>query len=171
VLCLKVRVEPNTAGDDATVSGQMISSVTLDSLIVGLPEMDVQLIKSDVDGFDYDVIDSAERLIREKTPILFFECYFDDEIQKIGYKRTISMLVDRGYEEWTVFDNYGEVVLQRGDVDTLFQLLDYVARQNAGCTTRTIYYFDVASATAVRKGVLDAAVADYVRICSPDTVG
>jgi FkbM family methyltransferase len=158
-------------GDGATAHGRMVSSVTLDDLLIGLPASDVHVLKSDVDGFDYDVIDSAESLIREQTPILFFECYFGDEIQKMAYMKTISALVGHGYEEWTVFDNYGEVVLERGDPDTVFQLLDYVGRQNSGCTTRTIYYLDVASATALRRGILDTAVADYVRICRPDTGG
>jgi FkbM family methyltransferase len=154
-------------GDGAAAHERMVSSVTLDDLLIDPPSGHVHVLKSDVDGFDYDVIDSAERLIREQTPILFFECYFGDEIQKMAYKRSISTLAGHGYEEWTVFDNYGEVILQRADVATLFQLMDYVGRQNAGCTTRTIHYFDFASATAVRKGILDLAVADYVRICSP----
>jgi FkbM family methyltransferase len=155
--------------DGESSHGRMVSSVTLDDLLAGLPASDIRVLKSDVDGFDYDVIDSAERLVRVQTPILFFECYFGDEAQKTAYKRTISALTGHGYEEWTVFDNFGEVILQRSDVGALFQLMDYVGRQNSGCTTRTIHYFDVASATALHKGILDAAVADYVRICNPDS--
>jgi hypothetical protein len=61
--------------------------------------------------------------------------------------------------------------IERCDVDTLFQLLDYVDRQNSDCTTRTIYYFDVVSATAPRKGLLNTVVTDYIRICRSDSPG
>jgi FkbM family methyltransferase len=157
--------------DDATVVAKRVSSVTLDELLAGQCASNVHLLKSDVDGFDYDVMDSAEGLIKEQTPILYFECYFGNELQKMAYKKTIARLVGHGYEEWTVFDNYGDVVLQRADVDSLFQLLDYVGRQNSGCTTRTIYYFDVVSACAVRRSILDTAVGDYVLISGLDTAG
>jgi FkbM family methyltransferase len=142
---------------------ETISSITLDSMRF-LPHMDkVSVLKSDVDGFDYDVIDSAEALIAEQLPILFFECQFTDLDQKTAYQNTITRLEKSGYREWTVFDNYGEVVLHGVDSHTLFQLFDYVWRQNAELATRTIVYFDVMASTAERKTLVDGAVSAYVR--------
>lgn len=140
-----------------------ISSVTLDSMR-SLTHMDnVRVLKSDVDGFDYDVIDSAEALIAEQSPILFFECQFTDLDKKLAYQRTISRLAKCGYGEWTVFDNYGVVVLHAVDIRTMFQLFDYVWRQNVGLATRTIVYFDVMASTAAHKTLVDKAVSAYVR--------
>lgn len=140
-----------------------ISSCTLDSMR-SLPHMDsVRVLKSDVDGFDYDVIDSAEALIAEQSPILFFECQFTDSDQRAAYQKTITRLSECGYREWTVFDNYGELVLHGADIQTLFQLFDYVRRQNVGIATRTIVYFDVMASTAAHKSLVDEAVATYVR--------
>ena len=144
-------------------SRAMIPSITLDSMR-SLSHMDnVRVLKSDVDGFDYDVIDSAEALIAEQSPILFFECQFTDLDQKAAYRQTITRLAKCGYGEWTVFDNYGEVVLHGVGIHMLFQLFDYVWRQNAGFATRTIVYFDVMASTAAHKTLVDEAVSSYVR--------
>jgi FkbM family methyltransferase len=139
-----------------------IMSKTLDSFL-SFPHMNkVQILKSDVDGYDYDVIDSAAQLLKEQSPILFFECHFGNAVQKAGYQKTISMLADLGYRDWVIFDNYGEVMLQTNQTEPLFQLLDYVDRQNSRGAARTIVYFDVLSATPAHRPIVAKAVADYV---------
>ena len=155
-------------GEPASGGQKAISSVTLDGLLSEVGG--IQLLKSDVDGFDYDVIDSAEQLIRNQLPLLFFECDFGDEAQKIEYKRTIATLEAAGYHEWIAFDNFGELVLKTGDVNILFQLFDYVGRQNAGRTTRTIFYFDVLAATQAHKELLATVVADYTQLQRSEAV-
>jgi hypothetical protein len=137
-------------------------SVTLDSLLLPMPSGRLELLKSDVDGFDFDVLDSAANLIAQQLPILFFECYFDDLKQKHGYQKTIAALQQGGYCIWIIFDNYGDVVLQTREIDAVFQLLDYVDRQNAGHMTRTIHYFDVLAGTARHAALLTTVVSDYV---------
>ena len=140
-----------------------IMSKTLDSFL-SFPHMNkVQILKSDVDGYDYDVIDSAAQLLKEQSPILFFECHFGNAVQKSGYQKTIAMLADLGYRDWVIFDNYGEVVLQTNQMEPLFQLLDYVDRQNSKGAARTIVYFDVLSCTPARQAIVARAVADYIK--------
>ena len=70
-----------------------VKSLSLDSLLSKLPHKKIRLLKTDVDGFDYDVIDSATSLIRDHKPIIFFECHCDFEYQKSGYKNMLSELV------------------------------------------------------------------------------
>jgi FkbM family methyltransferase len=57
----------------------------------------VRLLKSDVDGFDYDAIDSSLRVVDADGPLLFFECQCDTAAQKAGYERTLAALAERGY--------------------------------------------------------------------------
>jgi FkbM family methyltransferase len=129
----------------------------------GLEAMDrVMLLKSDVDGFDYDVIDSAENLIESQSPLLFFECDFRDSGRRAEYVGMIERLASRGYRHWTVFDNFGEVMLQAVGKPTVVQLLDYLERQNAGVATRTIHYVDLLAARAPHEALAVRAVADYV---------
>lgn len=144
-------------------AAEAIVSVTLDSLVLPMQSGRVELLKSDVDGFDFDVLDSAARLIAEHLPILFFECHFGDLHQKNGYHKTIAVLQRSGYCAWTVFDNYGDVVLRTREIELLFQLFDYIHRQNAGLTTRTIHYFDVMASTERHEALLTTAVSDYVQ--------
>jgi FkbM family methyltransferase len=138
-----------------------IYSATLDSVVLPLKPSRVELIKSDVDGFDFDVIDSAVNLIAEHHPILFFECHFRDSQQKEGYRKTIQRLQLSGYGTWVVFDNFGDFVLKTDDVEVLSQLMDYVDRQNVGVSTRTIYYFDMMAATDRHASLLASAVSEY----------
>jgi FkbM family methyltransferase len=140
-----------------------IASATLDSLVLPIQSGGVQLLKSDVDGYDFDVLDSAEQLIGEHVPILFFECHFGNLNQKSAYRNTIVVLQRSGYRAWTIFDNYGDVVLQTREIEALFQLFEYVDRQNAGLTTRTIHYFDVMACTERHEALLTTVVSDYLR--------
>lgn len=147
----------------ATPAGESVSSVTLDALLPPGEFGRVELLKSDVDGYDFDVLDSAATLICAHSPILFFECHFGDSNQKESYKRTISTLQRVGYCTWVVFDNYGAVLLRTDQIDTLYQLFDYVEQQNTRLVGRTIRYFDVMAGTAMHDGILTAAVASYLR--------
>jgi FkbM family methyltransferase len=149
--------------DESLRAAKAIPSTTLDSLVLPMQSGRVELLKSDVDGFDFDVLDSAATLIAEHLPILFFECHFGDLNQKYGYQKTIAVLQRSGYRAWTVFDNYGDVVLRTREIEALFQLFDYVDRQNAGLTTRTIHYFDVLASTERHEALLTTAVSDYLQ--------
>jgi FkbM family methyltransferase len=149
--------------DEPMPAVKSIASVTLDNLVLPIQSGRVQLLKSDVDGYDFDVLDSAEQLIAEHLPILFFECHFGDSNQKSGYQKTIEALQRSGYRAWTIFDNYGDVVLRTGEIEVLFQLFDYVDRQNAGFTARTIHYFDVMASTEPHEALLTTVISDYLR--------
>ena len=148
---------------ELTPGAKSIASVTLDSLVLPVQSGRVQLLKSDVDGYDYDVLDSAVQLIAEHRPILFFECHFNNLNQKSGFQATIEGLQRCGYREWTIFDNYGDVVLRTREIEPLFQLFDYIDRQNAGLTARTIHYVDVMTSTERHEALLTTVVSDYLR--------
>ncbi|WJS02765.1 FkbM family methyltransferase [Roseibium aggregatum] len=101
-----------------------------------------RLIKSDVDGFDHDVISSAGDLL-DKKPLLFFECHFQETDQMKDYLLLLKNLFERGYGYITVFDNFGAVVCSTDNIYTVEEMFKYVDRQNKEQETRTIYYYDV----------------------------
>jgi FkbM family methyltransferase len=124
--------------------GGSLTSKSLDQIVSELPAtLDLRLIKSDVDGFDYDVIDSAFELLRRDKPMVFFECQTDADAQRTAYRSTIRRMAAAGYVDWTLFDNFGAVVLRTRDIDAIEQLMNYVWIQNCGQSTRTIYYYDL----------------------------
>jgi FkbM family methyltransferase len=71
-------------GDNGTkkaIIGGDIKSESLDDVLDNLINIeDIVLIKTDVDGFDYDVLRSAYSSIKHK-PYLFFECLNNNENQ------------------------------------------------------------------------------------------
>lgn len=72
-----------------------IESSPLDELIG--PGHKVRLLKSDVDGFDYDVLDSSMAIISRDGPMIFFECQYENEHQLVAYRRRLESLECAGY--------------------------------------------------------------------------
>jgi FkbM family methyltransferase len=120
------------------------ASQPLDEILLSLPSVPkVRVIKTDVDGFDYDVIESAMLLVERDKPIIFFECDFSTDTQRVGFEDVFSALESRGYSDWALFDNFGQLMLRTDTIETLKQLMNYIWQQKQGNATRTIYYFDV----------------------------
>jgi FkbM family methyltransferase len=140
-------------------NGGGLKSLPLDELIPNA--LKVRILKSDVDGFDYDVIDSSISVIQKHNPILFFECQYDFEYQKNGYYKTLIKLQSVGYCDWTVFDNFGEVVIRTNDLDVVRQLMQYLWQQNIGNTTRTIHYFDILAVQKSDSMLIDKVLNEY----------
>jgi hypothetical protein len=72
-------------------------------------------------------------------------------------------LTPLGYTCWAAFDNFGELVLETGDVGTLHQLLAYVWRQNSGRSTRTVYYFDLLGFAECQRETAGRALSDFMK--------
>ena len=106
-------------------------------------EKNVRLIKSDVDGYDYDVINSAGGLLENDRTMLFFECEYVEEIQRDNFIRLLDKLLHFGFSDFWFFDNYGGYMLNTNDSNMHSELINYVMRQNRNQSTRTIYYFDI----------------------------
>ena len=136
-------------------------TVTLDDIFKTKAHPQLGLLKSDVDGYDFDVLDSAAALIKSETPALFFECQYSTSEQLQGFQGTIARLFEEGYCHWTVFDNFGEVVLHNASQCTIFQLFTYVWRQNQKLSTRTIYYFDLLACTDRHATWIQESVESY----------
>lgn len=143
-------------------SGGGLQSQTLDALFANTSRAKIRLLKSDVDGYDYDVIESAEAVIKRHSPLIFFECQFDHEFQKTSYINTITALESIGYTHWTMFDNFGQLLFRANDLSQVFQLFEYVWRQNMNQTSRTIYYFDILASRETDAPLTDKVLNDYV---------
>lgn len=138
-----------------------IKSLPLDEMISNTTNTNIRILKSDVDGFDYDVLDSSMSVIKKHKPIVFFECQYDYEYQKNGYTQTLKSLEAAGYCDWTIFDNFGEVVIRTANIDIVAQLMDYVWQQNTGKATRTIYYYDILAVQQNDSSLIDKVLREY----------
>jgi FkbM family methyltransferase len=140
----------------------ILSATSLDDVFLSTNVSNVRLLKTDVDGFDYDVIESSSVILAQYSPLVFFEYQIDQPFQKQGYERMISALCSNGYRNWILFDNFGNLMLRTTDIDQIQQLSDYVGRQNSLRSTRTIFYFDVLAVTDKDLPLIDGVLAEYV---------
>jgi FkbM family methyltransferase len=121
----------------------VIKSSPLDVLLKSIDHSEVRVLKSDVDGYDFDVLDSSIDVLEKYKPILFFELQCDFDFQMKGYIKTLRLLDSIGYSDWTIFDNFGAIILRTKELNILIQLIEYLWTQNNGESTRTIHYYDV----------------------------
>ena len=138
-----------------------IKSVALDFFIEDFLSSEVTLLKSDVDGFDYDVINSSFETIRKYKPAIFFELQLDTAQQKINYKETIKSLENIGYCYWVIFDNFGEKILETENTTIVFQLMNYLWNQTNNRTRKSIYYFDILAVPKKHIDLTTEALKEY----------
>lgn len=121
----------------------------------------IRLIKSDVDGFDWDILNSGKTLIARDLPILYFECQFDNLNQKNKYYELISYLNNNDYCWFVLFDNFGQVILGTDDISIIRSLFDYLWYQNEGVSTRTIYYYDILACAKNNHEFIENVISKY----------
>jgi FkbM family methyltransferase len=125
--------------NDGAIKSRKLADI-LDEFDIG---MNLRLIKSDVDGYDYEVINSAGKWLESSKTMLFFECQYSDRTQRNGFIRLLEELLYLGFSDFWFFDNFGGFLLNSKDSHIHKQLMDYVWRQNQEIYSRTVYYFDI----------------------------
>jgi FkbM family methyltransferase len=144
----------------ATENGK-IASEPLDKLIGPDEGQSIRLLKTDVDGFDYDVINSASSIIENSRPYIFFELQNDNESQYAEYLKTLKKLESAGYTDWFIFDNFGSLMFKAPDIRAIEQIMSYVWNQNIGRSTRTVYYVDVLAVQKSDTGFIEEVLKSY----------
>jgi FkbM family methyltransferase len=140
-----------------------IRSIEFDDFISSSMPKDkiISLLKIDTDGWDYDVINSALETVKQYLPLIFFECQYSEDYQLHKYIETIDTLASLGYDSWFIFDNFGELILETNNKETITQLANYINNQTNGKSTRTIYYMDVLAATDGNREIAVAALNNH----------
>ena len=108
-------------GTKTLVQGDVgLKSKTLDEIILENNIDDISLIKVDVDGYDFNVLFSGMKSIIKYKPKLFFEYM---SLNEKGYVSLIEKLFDIGYKNWTVLDNYGEIIFEN---ESYSKIIDFI---------------------------------------------
>lgn len=133
--------------------------IALDKLISDKSE--IILIKVDTDGFDYDVLLSAKEICKIAHPILYWENEVKTNTQREGFFKLYEQLQIAGYNHIFIFDNFGNVMIEDRNFDTLKNLTNYVYSMNNQNCTRTIYYNDVLAVTTQNLEIAKNAISEY----------
>lgn len=143
-----------------TTAGKEIAGFTsLDSLVKTLQAC--ILLKSDVDGFDFDVLLSGTGLIERDGPILYWENEIHTQIQIEGFRKLYEMLEKAGYNHLYVFDSFGNLLLEEATFANLLSLNAYLfSIRNCG-QTLTFYYMDILASKATHHTIISDAIREY----------
>lgn len=98
-------------------------SKKLDEIIFENNIEKVDLIKSDTDGYDINVLKSGFKSIKKNKPILFFEYMNVKSTQLNDYLDFISKLKFIGYNSITVLSNNGEIILQDNNIQKIREVM------------------------------------------------
>lgn len=103
----------------------------------------ISLLKVDTDGFDYDVLLSGKKTIEDSKPLIYWENEVQDDLQFEGYQKLYGFLKDLGYSYLIIFDNFGNILYEDTNFETLTHLNKYILSMNRSNCTRTFYYTDI----------------------------
>ena len=119
--------------------------VRLDNIID--ENFEIEFLKVDIDGFDYDAILSSENILKKNEPIIFWENEIHTNDQNAGYEKMYDLLDSLGYKYLYVFDNFGNILLEECSYSNIKNINRYIksAEENGG--TKTIYYTDILAST------------------------
>lgn len=112
----------------------------LDKVIEEFNIKDIGLLKVDVDGYDWDVINTFS--FGEKPPIYIEE---DPKLpwQYDKYHEMNTKLSELGYNNIWIFDNYGCLIGFTKDWDMVNTINSYVNRMKSGKSAMTFWYVDL----------------------------
>lgn len=121
-----------------------IPTTKVDSIYADLAnETPLALLKVDVDGYDYDVINSAIETLRNSNSYIYFECDLQSSDGLKHYGKTLNKLHELGYTYFSVFDNFGYPMTLTQSVDVVSKLIEYAYIQKMRSSHKTIYYLDI----------------------------
>ena len=126
-------------------SNKIENQISLDNFVNVNCIKNLELIKIDTDGYDYDVLKSGNKIIKKFKPIIFFECQIDNKKNIDKYMEEIENLKNFFYNFY-FFDNFGNFIVKSSNLDQIRELLGYVYNQN-NFKNKSIYYYDILACT------------------------
>ena len=139
-----------------------LKTATLDSLCSGInADSQISLIKTDVDGFDFDVLLSGRLIISEKQPLVFTEIYFIDSSSLGKYLNVVNFLISANYTHAFIFKNTGAFECS---ID-LNQLEDFLLKSvNSLNMFVGVSYFDIMFSADNFTNIANLAVNDFKKL-------
>jgi len=132
---------------------------SLDYLLeIDKPASVISLIKSDIDGHDFDVILSGKQIISEIKPLVYFEFMFISYESLNNYLKSIIFLISAGYSKAYVFKNTGEF-----EKSLNINELEKYIRTNVNSYNRfsKVSYYDVLFSAENYTKIAEEAVNNY----------
>jgi FkbM family methyltransferase len=153
------RANPMTTISGTEAGADVDQLVRLDTLAIPFAKEHgrISMIKVDTEGYDFSVLRSASKVLREYAPGLYFEWY-GDVLRKAGEDvySGFEHLMSAGYRHFVFFTAFGDYYCNCTDPDRRFlHGLMSAAEANPG-----VFYFDVFATTSepVANGLIDLCI-------------
>ena len=85
----------------------------------------IKLIKIDVDGYDFNIINSGLKILKKFKPIIYFEIMIIHTNSLLNYRKTIIKLDKMGYKFWTLLDNYGNIIFKNKNTNQFLSFIKF----------------------------------------------
>ncbi|HZZ73504.1 MAG TPA: FkbM family methyltransferase [Pirellulales bacterium] len=152
-----------TAGLDRRSSNGTIAIRRLETILTAHPRFaQPQLIKLDTDGYDFPILLAHREFLAARRPALFFEYMVETAAADAEALRCMQALQQSGYEQFLVFDNFGNFLITVRDPAQFADLNQFLLSHCA--FDRAIYYFDVCALTPDQAEIGDAIRAEIKRV-------
>ncbi len=151
--------EGSTASIKITKDQTISTHIPLDQIIE--EHNNVLFLKSDVDGFDFDVIKSGEKILKESQPILFWENQIENKFQYEGFNDLYNLLKENDYTDIYIFDNYGNILIENSDYHILENIHNYLYNMTKSQIPTTFCYVDVLAVTKSNVQIVRNAIDEY----------
>ena len=153
-----------TAIKRTTASDAEAPTYTLPNIVgqCGYDMEQLSVIKIDTDGYDADCIFSLGEELRNISPVIFWENQIDDISQYEKYVSMGNFLYKSGYNDFFVFDNYGNYLCHT-DKNGYVEINNYIKRMLNKKSTRSFFYVDVLAAKETDVESCHKAIEDYLQ--------
>nr|WP_268793607.1 FkbM family methyltransferase [Nodularia spumigena] len=139
---------------------KIIESHSLESILTNLDLGKCILLKTDTDGFDFEILLSSLSKIKEDTPIL----YWENEISSIKdielVKDLLNKLADMNYTKYIVIDNFGNPLTYDGSAQFVEHINEYLLN-NIYTKNKTFYYTDIAAFPDKYSHLISSIASEY----------
>jgi FkbM family methyltransferase len=153
--------EKGTASIKVAELSDSVTYISLDKIVDDVSN--IILLKVDIDGFDFDAIKSAEEILSQSEPVLFWENEILEDFQYEGFIEMYSFLEKKGYKYIYIFDNYGNLINEETNFVTLKNINSYLYSMRKHNCTRTFHYTDVLASTEKNHNLVKKAINEYRR--------
>lgn len=123
---------------------KIVKSDSLESIIKNFNSGKCILLKTDTDGFDFEILLSSLSIIKEDSPIL----YWENEISSLKdvemARNLLNKLGDMNYTKYIILDNFGNPLIYEGSSQLVDQINEYLLN-NRYTENSTFYYTDIAA--------------------------
>jgi FkbM family methyltransferase len=118
------------------------------------------LLKTDTDGFDFEILLSSLNIIKENSPIL----YWENEIASLkdleNAKNLLKNLSDMNYTTYIVLDNFGNPLTYDGSAQFVEHINEYLLN-NIYSKHKTFYYTDIAAFPDKYSHLISSIASEY----------